>query len=289
MYSAPFEYHRATSPQEAVALLGKYGDEAKLIAGGHSLLPLMKLRFAQPRHLIDVRRIPGLSFVREEKGAVTIGAATPHATLEGSSVLHRHLPILSEAAGQIGDVQVRNLGTLGGSLAHADPSADLPAVVLALRAELSALGPRGTRTIAAEDFFVELLTTALRQDELLTEVRFAAQPAGSGGAYEKYPHPASRYAVVGVAAQLTLAGGKVTTAGVAVTGLGPKAQRATAVEAALLGKAPDEATLRAAAAKASDGLKLRADAQLSEAYRRALAVTFTARALARAVQRATGQ
>jgi aerobic carbon-monoxide dehydrogenase medium subunit len=288
MYPATFEYHRATSAQDAVALLGKYGGEAKLIAGGHSLLPLMKLRFAQPRHLIDVRRIPALSFIREEKGMVVVGAATPHATLETSALLKKVLPILSEAAGEIGDAQVRNWGTLGGSLAHADPSADLPAVVLALGAELSALGPGGARTLRAEDFFVELMTTALRPDELLTEVRFPTPPKGSGGAYEKYPHPASRYAVVGVAAQLTVQGGKVTGAAVAITGLGTKAQRAKAVEAALLGKPADEASLAAAAAKAPDGLKLRADAQLSEAYRRSLAVTFTARALARASQRATG-
>jgi aerobic carbon-monoxide dehydrogenase medium subunit len=288
MYPSPFEYHRAQSPQEAVALLGKYGDEAKLIAGGHSLLPLMKLRFAQPKHRIDVRHIPGLSFIREEKGGLCIGAATPHAVLEGSALLHKQLPILSEAAAQIGDPQVRNLGTIGGSLAHADPSADLPAVVLALRAELTVLGPRGARTLSAEDFFVELLTTALRPDELLTEVHFPAQPKGSGGAYEKYPHPASRYAVVGVAAQLTLAGGKVSAAGIALTGLGTVVHRAKAAEAALLGKPAEEATLTAAAGKAADGLKLRSDAQLTEAYRRSLAVTFTARALARAAKRAAG-
>lgn len=288
MYPSPFEYHRAKSAQDAVALLGKYGDEAKLIAGGHSLLPLMKLRFAQPKHLIDVCHIPGLSFIREDKGGVTIGAATPHATLEGSALLQQHLPILSEAAAHIGDAQVRNFGTLGGSLAHADPSADLPAVVLALRAELQVLGPRGARTLVAEDFFVELMTTALKPDELLTEVRFPAQPKGSGGAYEKYPHPASRYAVVGVAAQLTLSGGKVSAASVTLTGLGTVVHRAKAVEAALLGKAADEATLTAAAAKAPEGLKLRADAGLSEAYRRSLAVTFTARALARAAKRAAG-
>jgi len=288
MYSAPFEYHRAATEQEAVALLGKYGDEAKLIAGGHSLLPLMKLRFAQPKHLIDVRRIGGLSFIREDKGAVSIGAATPHATLEASALLHKQLPILSEAAAQIGDPQVRNLGTIGGSLAHADPSADLPAVALALRAQFSALGPEGTRTLSSEDFFVDLMTTTLRADELLTEVRFPVQPAGSGGAYEKYPHPASRYAVVGVAVQLTLSGGKVTAAGVAITGLGTKVHRAKAVETALLGKPLDDASLSAAAAKAPKGLKLRSDAQLSEAYRRSLAVTFTARALARAAKRASG-
>jgi aerobic carbon-monoxide dehydrogenase medium subunit len=288
MYPSPFEYHRAKSAQDAVALLGKYGEEAKLIAGGHSLLPLMKLRFAQPKHLIDVARIPELSFIREEKGVVTVGAATPHAMLEASASLQKHLPILSEAAAQIGDPQVRNLGTIGGSLAHADPAADLPAVVLALRAELSLLGPRGARTLSAEDFFVELMTTALRPDELLTEVRFPAQPKGAGGAYEKYPHPASRYAVVGVAAQLTLAGGKVSAASVGLTGLSTVVHRAKAVEAALLGKPVDEAALSAAAAKAPDGLKLRSDANLSEAYRRSLAVTFTGRALAKAAQRAQG-
>jgi carbon-monoxide dehydrogenase medium subunit len=288
MYPAAFEYHRATSAKDAVALLGKYGGEAKLIAGGHSLLPLMKLRLAQPRHLIDVRRIPELSFIREEKGMVSVGAATPHATLEASALLQKALPILSEAAAQIGDAQVRNLGTLGGSLAHADPTADLPAVALALGAELLVLGPKGARTVAADDFFVELMTTALLPDEILTEVRFPAPAKGTGGAYEKYPHPASRFAVVGVAAQLTLQASKVTAARVAITGLGTKAQRAKAVEAALVGKAPDEATLAAAAAKASDGLKLRSDAQLSEAYRRSLAVTFTGRALARAAKRAAG-
>jgi len=288
MYPSPFEYHRAKSAQDAIALLGKYGEEAKLIAGGHSLLPLMKLRFAQPKHLIDVARIPELSFIREEKGVVSVGAATPHAVLEASALVQKQLPILSEAAAQIGDPQVRNLGTIGGSLAHADPAADLPAVVLALRAELSLLGPRGARTLSAEEFFVELMTTALRPDELLTEVRFPAQPKGTGGAYEKYPHPASRYAVVGVAVQLTLSSGKVSAAGVGLTGLATVVHRAKAVEAALLGKPTDEATLSAAAAKAPDGLKLRSDATLSEAYRRALAVTFTGRALAKAAQRARG-
>ncbi len=288
MYPSPFEYHRAQSAQEAVALLGQYGEEAKLIAGGHSLLPLMKLRFAQPRHLIDVRRIPGLSGLREEKGLVVVGAATPHAVLAASPLVQAKLPVLAEAAAQIGDPQVRNLGTLGGSLAHADPAADLPAVVLALQAQLVALGPRGARTLAADDFFLELMTTALAPDELLTEVRFPAAGAGAGGAYEKYPHPASRYAVVGVAAQLTLLAGEVTAARVALTGLATRAYRAKAVETALLGHAADEATLSAAAEQATAGVKLRSDAQLPEAYRRALAVTLAHRALTRAAKRAAG-
>ncbi len=288
MYPAPFEYHRAASAQDAVALLGKYGDEAKLLAGGQSLLPLMKLRFAQPRHLIDVRRIQGLSGIREEKGMLVVGAATPYATLAASALVQAKLPMLSEAAAQIGDPQVRNMGTLGGSLAHADPAGDLPAVALALAAEIAALGPRGARTVHADDFFVELMTTALAPDELLTEVRFPLPPAGSGGAYEKYPNPASRYALVGVAAQLTVAGGKVTAARVATTGLATKPLRALAVEAALQGKAADAASLAAAAEKATDGLKLRAAAQMPDAYRRSLAVTFTARALTRAAKRAGG-
>ncbi len=288
MYPAPFEYHRASSAEDAVALLGQYGDEAKLIAGGHSLLPLMKLRFAQPRHLIDVRRIPGLSGIREEKGSLWVGAATPHAVVATSALVQATLPMLAEAAGQIGDPQVRNLGTLGGSLAHADPAADLPAVALALSAELVALGPHGVRTLQADAFFLDLMTTALGQGELLTEVRFPKPEAGSVGAYEKYPHPASRYAVVGVAAQLTLVQGKVTKARVAVTGLGTKAQRAAAVETALVGKAADEATFSAAAQRATEGLKLRSDAQMPEAYRRALAVTVARRALARAASRAAG-
>jgi aerobic carbon-monoxide dehydrogenase medium subunit len=288
MYPAPFEYHRATSAEDAVALLGKYGDEAKLIAGGHSLLPLMKLRFAQPKHLIDVRRISGLSGIREEKGTLVVGAATPHATLQASPLLKAKLPMLAEAAAQIGDAQVRNMGTIGGSLAHADPSADLPALMLALDATLVALGPRGTRSFAAVDFFTGLMTTALGPKELLTEVRLPLPPAGTGGAYEKYPHPASRYAVVGVAALLTVSGGKVTAARVALTGLGTTATRARALEATLVGKPADEATLTAAAGKASEGLKLRADAELPEPYRRSLAVTYARRALLRAAKRATG-
>jgi aerobic carbon-monoxide dehydrogenase medium subunit len=288
MYPSPFEYHRAGSVQDAVALLGKYGEAAKLIAGGHSLLPLMKLRLAQPKHLIDVRRIPGLNGIHEDRGAMVIGAATPHAALEASALLRQRLPVVSEAAALIGDAQVRNMGTIGGSLAHADPGADLPAVLLALGGELVVLGPRGTRTVPADDFFVDLMTTALGPGEMITEVRLPFPPSGSGAAYEKYPHPASRYAVAGAAALLTVAGGKVTAARVALTGLGRKAARAKGVESVLLGKAADAASLGAAAEKAADGLQLRADAQLPEPYRRALAVTYTRRALLAAAKRATG-
>jgi carbon-monoxide dehydrogenase medium subunit len=286
MYPAPFEYHRAASAQEAVALLARFGEEARLLAGGHSLIPLLKLRFAEPKHLIDVRRIPGLAEVREERGVLVVGAATPHATLETSPLVQQRLPMLSEAAALIGDPQVRNMGTIGGSLAHADPAADLPAVMLAVGASLVALGPRGARTVAADDFFLKLFTTALARGEMLTEVRIPLPAQGTGGAYEKFPHPASRYAIVGVAAQLTLQGGKVSAARIGITGVAAKAFRATAAEAALNGKAPDEATLAAAAAKATEGVAVRGDPRMSEAYWRSLATTFTRRALLRAAKRA---
>ena len=161
MYPVPFEYHRAGSVDEAVALLARYGESGKLLAGGHSLLPLMKLRLAEPGHLVDIRRIPGLSGVREEGGALIIGAATPHQDLVKSPLVRERLPILSEAAAQIGDAQVRNMGTIGGSMAHADPAADLPAVMLALGAELVVVGPKGRRAIPVDRFFVKLFTTAL--------------------------------------------------------------------------------------------------------------------------------
>jgi carbon-monoxide dehydrogenase medium subunit len=286
MYPVPFEYHRAGSVDEAVALLGRFGESARLLAGGHSLLPLMKLRLAEPRHLVDIRRIPGLSGVREESGALVIGAATPHSVLERSPLVRERLLMLSEAAAQIGDAQVRNMGTIGGSLAHADPSADLPAVMLALGAELVAIGPKGRRAIPVDRFFVKLFTTSLSPGELLTEIRVPLPPAGSGGAYAKFPHPASRYAVVGVAALVTVSGGKISAARVAITGVGAKAVRAGVTEAALVGKAPDAPVVAAAAEKAPEGLTVRADPRMDPDYWRALTVAFTRRALATALERA---
>jgi carbon-monoxide dehydrogenase medium subunit len=286
MYPVPFEYHRAGSIDEAVALLGRFGESARLLAGGHSLLPLMKLRLAEPRHLVDIRRIPGLSGVREEGGALVIGAATPHQVLERSPLVRERLPMLSEAAAQIGDAQVRNMGTIGGSLAHADPSADLPAVVLALGAELVAVGPKGRHAIPVDRFFVKLFTTSLSPGELLTEIRVPLPAAGSGGAYAKFPHPASRYAVVGVAALVTVSAGKISAARVAITGVGAKAVRATATEAALAGKAPEAVAVAAAAEKAPEGLTLRADPRMDPDYWRALTVAFTRRAVTAALERA---
>ena len=286
MYPVPFEYHRAGSVDEAVALLGRFGESARLLSGGHSLLPLMKLRLAEPRHLVDIRRIPGLSGVREEAGALIIGAATPHHVLERSSVIRERLPMLSEAAAQIGDAQVRNMGTIGGSLAHADPAADLPAVMLALDAELVAVGPKGRRAIPVDRFFVKLFTTTLAPGELLTEIRVPLPPPGAGGAYAKLPHPASRYAVVGVAALVIVSGGKITAARVAITGVAAKVVRASATEAALVGQAAEAAVLAAAAERAVEGLTVRSDPRMDPSYWKALAVTFTRRALAAALERA---
>ena len=286
MYPVPFEYHRARSVQEAVELLTRYGEWARPLAGGHSLLPLMKLRMAEPKHLVDIRRIPGLSGVREEAGMLIVGAATPHQILERSPLVRRRLPILSEAAAQIGDAQVRNMGTIGGSLAHADPAADLPAVMLAVGAELVAVGPKGTRAIPVDGFFLKLFTTTLLPGELLTEVRIPLPSAGTGGAYAKFPHPASRYAIVGVAAVVTVVGGKISAARVAITGVGAKAARAAATEAALVGKAADAAAASSAAEKAAEGLVVRSDPRMDPEYWRALAVTFTRRALAAALERA---
>ena len=286
MYPAPFEYHAPGSVDEAIQLLGQYEDEGKLLAGGHSLLPVMKLRFAQPKHLIDLRKIPGLAGVREEGNVVVIGAMTTHWQVLSNDIIRRRLPILAETASRVGDPLVRNMGTLGGSLAHADPAADLPATILVLGAELTAVGPRGSRTVKADDFFVDLMTSALEPNEVLTEIRIPVPPAGTGGAYEKYAHPASGYAVAGVAALVTLDGGRtIRSARVGITGLGNKATRATGVEEALSGKTADESTLESAAARAAEGLEPREDLQGSAEYKAHLARVYTRRALTRAVER----
>jgi aerobic carbon-monoxide dehydrogenase medium subunit len=287
MYTAPFEYHRARSVEEAVALLGKHGDDAKLLAGGHSLIPLLKLRFAQPKHLIDVRKIPNLSGIRQDGGAIVIGAATTHAQIERSPVIERTLPILAEAAHVIGDPLVRNMGTVGGSLAHADPGADFPAVMLVLGAELRVTGPRGQRTIPADDFFLDILTTALAPNEVLTELRIPIPRVGTGGAYAKFRHPASGYALIGVAALVTRdGGGAIQQARVALTGVGTRAARARATEQALTGKKADDALIADAATRVTEGLEPREDAQGSVDYKKHLAVVYARRAISLAIERA---
>jgi carbon-monoxide dehydrogenase medium subunit len=287
MYPASFEYHAPTTLAEAIALLGRYGDEAKVLSGSQSLIPLMKLRLAQPAHVVDLRKLDGLTGVREVQGALQIGALTTHAALAKSELLRAKLPMASEAAGQIGDAQVRNLGTIGGSLAHADPSADWPAVLTALDASVVVAGPQGERTLKVEQLIVGPLTTALEPGEILTQVRVPLPPARTAGAYEKLPHPASRFAVVGVAAEISLdARNTVQWSRIAITGLGSKVTRAKGVEAALQGKAADPAAIKSAAARAAEGLELRADLSGSAAYKAQLAAVYTERAALRAVSRA---
>jgi aerobic carbon-monoxide dehydrogenase medium subunit len=286
MYPASFEYHRPATVEEAVRLLGTHKDDAKLLAGGHSLIPLMKLRLTTPKHVIDLRRVTGLSGIREEGGTIVIGALTTYYAIESNAALKTKCPLLPEAAAQIGDPQVRNWGTIGGSIAHADPAADWPAVVLALGAEFRATGPKGARTIKAEDFFKDVMTTALGPDEVLTEIRIPALASGSGTAYVKHPHPASRFAVVGVAAILTVSGGTCQKASVAVTGVGPKASRAKGVEAAIQGKSLDAQTIAAAAQKAADGIEMNADLQGSVEYKEHLTRVYAKRALEAAAGRA---
>jgi aerobic carbon-monoxide dehydrogenase medium subunit len=287
MYPAPFEYHVPSTVAEAVALLGRWQDDAKLIAGSQSLIPMMKLRLATPKHVIDLRKVPGLTGISESDGALVIGALTTHRDIEASEIARSRLPILSEAAGGIGDAQVRNLGTIGGSLAHADPSADWPAVTTALDASVRVAGPRGERTIPVEKLITGPLTTVLVAGEILVQVRVPLPGARSGSAYEKLPHPASRFAIVGVAAVVGLDGkGTVQRARVALTGLGSKVTRAAAVEQALLGKGTSPDYLKTASRRAADGLELRADTIGSADYKAHLAAVYTERALRRAVARA---
>ena len=218
MYAAPFEYHAPTSVAAAVALLEKLGDEAKLISGSQSLVPLMKLRLSTPRHLIDLRKVPGLATIGESSGALVIGAMATHQAVGANELVRRKLPMMAEAAGNIGDAQVRNLGTIGGSLSHADPAADWPAVLLALDASVQVAGPRGERSVKMDQFILGPLTTALQAGEILTQVRVPLPSGRYGGAYEKLPHPASRFAVVGIAAEIFLDGrGAVQSSRIAVT------------------------------------------------------------------------
>lgn len=286
MIPAQFEYHRSTTLQEALQLLQTLPD-AKLLAGGHSLLPMMKLRLASPPHVIDLGRIEGLRYIKDEGRMVAIGALTTHWMIESADLIRAKVPVLAEAAGKIGDVQVRNVGTIGGSLVHADPAADYPAAVLALEAEIIALSPRGRRTIPAREFFTGLFATALTADEILLEVRVPSLPPRAGGAYLKFSHPASGFAVVGVAAVVGLDGrGRRDQVRVGITGVGPKAYRATAVENLLSGKTPDDQTVAAAAQHAADGVDVNEDLFASADYRQHLAQVFTKRAILAALERA---
>ncbi|HEU4413552.1 MAG TPA: xanthine dehydrogenase family protein subunit M [Candidatus Angelobacter sp.] len=285
MIPSSFDYIAAKSLDEALSLLAKHKDDAKILAGGHSLLPAMKLRLMQPKVLIDLGRIKDLSYIKEEGGKVRIGAMTTHFQVETSDVLRRSCPLLPETATHLGDMQVRNKGTIGGSLAHSDPAADWPAAILALDAEIVATSAKGDRVIKAADFFVEMLTTALQPGEILREIRVSGSKGKSAQAYVKVRHPASGFAVVGVAVNLVIDSGKCQSAGVGITGVSPKAYRAAKVEGALKGGALDAKTLAAAAAHAADGVDVNSDLYASAEYRKQLAAVYTRRALEMAVSR----
>jgi carbon-monoxide dehydrogenase medium subunit len=279
-----FDYARATSLDDALAKLAATKGDGKFIAGGHSLVPLMKLRLSQPKVLIDIARIPALSGIREKDGEIEIGAGTVHHDVASSALLQEQCPVVSDAAAEIGDPQVRNRGTLGGSLAHADPSADYPAVMLAVDAEIHMKGPKGWRKVKAHAFFQDLFTVDLAPDEIIAGVQFAPVRAA---AYAKLHQRASRYAIVGVAAALDVRGGTIQSARIGLTGAGPRAIRLTTVEAALAGETASEDTIDAAAKLAGTDLQaVNADIHASEEYRRAMIPVFTRRALKRALSRA---
>ena len=284
MIPTEFEYRRATSLDDAIAMLAATGGEGKFIAGGHSLVPLMKLRLSEPGVLIDIARIPGLGGIREREGKIEIGATTTHHAVATSEMLLHNAPVVAEAAAEIGDPQVRNRGTLGGSLAHSDPAADMPAVMVALDAEIHLKGEGGWRSVRAADFFQDLFTVDMREDELIVGVQFA--PVRSA-AYAKLHQKASHYAIVGVAACLDVEGGTIRGARLGLTGASTHAQRMPAAEEALAGKPLNADTIAAAAAVAGDGLgEVNADLHASEEYRRAMVKVFTRRALTAAAARA---
>lgn len=285
MIPAQFDYLAPRTIDEAVSLLAEHQDDAKILAGGHSLIPAMKLRLAMPQILIDLGRIEGLSYIKEEGGQILIGAMTTHYQLESSDQLREICPIIPEAAAQIGDVQVRNKGTLGGSLAHADPAADWPAVMLALDASVVTIGPNGERVIKSDDLFVDMLTTSLEPNEIIREIRINRGEARAAQAYVKVPQPASGFAVVGVAVNLTLGeDGSCKSARIGVTGVGSKAYRASGVEQAITGTALDREVIESAVSHATDNVDINGDLYASADYRKHLAQVHTRRAIEAALK-----
>ena len=283
MIPAQFDYQVANTLEEAVGLLAKDPDGAKVLAGGHSLIPAMKLQLAQPQVLIDIARIKSLAYIREEGNEIRIGATTTHYEIESSDLLKRICPLLPECATSIGDVQVRNKGTIGGSLAHSDPAGDWPAAAIALQAELVVVGSNGERVIKADDFFVDMLTTALRPGEILREIRIRKPEGRFAQAYQKVPHPASGFAVVGVALNLQLgADGSCQAANIGITGVATKAYRARGVESALTGHSLDDQTIDDAASHVCDGVDANSDLYASDEYRCHLAKVHTRRAIRKA-------
>jgi carbon-monoxide dehydrogenase medium subunit len=287
MIAQNFEYLVPTSLGEAVNLLQKHAGRAKILAGGHSLIPMMKLRLAAPEFLIDIGRIPELSYIKEDSGKIRIGALTTHYAIETSDLIRRRLPALADAAGFIGDVQVRNKGTIGGSLAHADPAADYPASILAFDATIVTLGPKGERQIPASKFFVDMLTTALEQNEIVREIQVPVNGGKAGSAYLKMAQKASGFAICGAAAVVEIDGsGALSSVAIGITGIGNHAFRATKTEAALKDQKPAADVLKKACESASEGVLALDDIHASADYRLDLACVYARRALQAAIDRA---
>lgn len=280
MHPYPFAYHRATSVEDALAVLAEHEEDGKLLAGGQSLLPVMKLRLASPGTVIDITGLAELRGVSLAGEAVEIGALTTHHDIESNAILHEHVPLLPAIAHVVGDQQVRHRGTFGGTLAHADAAGDYPAGVLALGAEVVVQGPDGERVIPIDDFFLGFLTTALAPNELITRVRIPIPPTGSGWSYQKLANPASGYAIVGVAVMLrTDDGGTIESLRIGITGTSDIAYRATATEEALLGSTPGADAIKAAAALATDGMDVLGDQHAPADYRTRVTQNLVRRAL----------
>ena len=289
MIPAGFEYHAPTSVGEATGLLARLGEDAKVLSGGQSLIPLLKLRLASPRHLVDINRIPGLAYVKEAEGALRIGALAREVDLDESAVVRERYPLLADATQSIADPLVRNLATVAGNLAHGDPANDHPAVMLALGAEVTATGPSGERRIPIGQFFTGPFETALRRDELLTEIRVPAPAPRSGGSYMKLERKVGDFATAAVAAQVTLAAdGTCAAVGIALTNVGLTPIKASKAEAAIRGKRPDESAIKEAAQLAADAAQPEADLRGSVEYKKDMVRVLTARALRKAIERAGG-
>ena len=287
MKPAPFDYHAPATLAEAIALLREHGDAAKLLAGGQSLVPMLNMRLARPGVLIDLNRVAGLSYERQEGDTLAIGAMTRHAEVERSALVARLQPLLTEAMTQVGHIQIRNRGTIGGSLVHADPSAELPAVLVALDGCVRVAGPGGEREIAAADLFLMYFTTSLQADEVLTEVRLPVLPARTGWAFEEVARRHGDFALVGVAVTLTLdEEGGISAGRIALTGVGMTPVRAASAEARLAGRRPSAETFAEAASAVRDEIEPDTDIHATADFRRHLAGVLTERALGRALQRA---
>jgi len=283
-----FDYHAPASVEEALGLLVRYGGEAKVLAGGQSLMPLLNFRLSRPAALVDLNRIAALAYIREQNGHVAFGAMTRQRAIEFSPVVKTKLPLLTEATQWVGHLPIRSRGTIGGSIAHADPSAEYPAVLTALDGDVVVRGPRGERTLKPADLFQTYLTTSLEADEILTEVRLPAMPARAGYAFEEFARRHGDFAIVGVAAMVALDGGRVREARLATAGAGPVPVRLRAAEDILVKEGVDERALEAAAVRAAELVTPDSDLHATAAYRTNLTRVLTQRALVRAVARARG-